>query len=293
MKKELQNHLSKQIADSMQSDFSVQSIEPVYGGDINQAYSISGQKQKFFVKLNSSSRFDMFEAEAKGLKQIEDSHTIKVPNFISCGVFENHSFLILEWLNISKSGDMADVAVSLAKMHKTTSKNFGFASDNFIGSTPQINQWKSNWIDFFAENRLKPQLQWLKEKGVAGRIQNSINELTSQLDRFFIDYNPEPSLIHGDLWQGNYGFNLDGIPVIYDPACYYGDFEADLAMMELFGNPGELFFSEYNKHNPNDEGYAVRKNIYNLYHLLNHANLFGSSYLTQIEMSANRLLKIF
>lgn len=163
----------------------------------------------------------------------------------------------------------------LAAVHGTTSERFGWASDNWIGLAPQENGWSDDWADFFLEKRLKPQAA---KCGLSGHLPD--------VRRILEGHRPEASLLHGDLWSGNAGFTPDG-PVIFDPAVYYGDREADLAMTELFGGFPAQFYSAYG---PLPDGYQVRKHLYNLYHLLNHLNLFGTGYRAQVEATL-RLLR--
>ncbi|MBI5626988.1 MAG: fructosamine kinase family protein [Nitrosomonadales bacterium] len=171
-----------------------------------------------------------------------------------------------------------------------TASQFGFAHKNFIGTTPQPNGWKNSWIDFWREQRLGFQLRLAKQNGYGSQLQTLGERLIDALPAFFENHTPQPSLLHGDLWRGNHSFLADGTPVIFDPAPYYGDRECDLAMTELFGGYPADFYAAYRAAFPLDEGYAVRKDLYNLYHILNHANLFGNGYARQAEQMMLRLL---
>ena len=175
-------------------------------------------------------------------------------------------------------------------MNGEKSARFGFAHDNFIGTTPQPNGWKVDWIDFWREHRLGFQLQLAEQNGYGGQLQSLGEKLMDALPAFFKDYTPQPSLLHGDLWNGNHAYLQDGTPTIFDPATYYGDRECDLAMTELFGGYSEDFYTAYRAAFPLDAGYATRKTLYNLYHILNHANLFGGGYARQAEGMIRRLL---
>ena len=184
-------------------------------------------------------------------------------------------------------------------MHKITADQYGWYQNNIIGSTPQSNKKHSDWATFWREERLRPQFEMLYEKGYKKYLQLLANKLLTNLDSLLADHVPEASLLHGDLWSGNYGFINDGFvddgfteqgqPVIFDPALYYGDRETDLAMTELFGGFSQDFYNSYNEAWPLDEGYTNRKTLYNLYHILNHANLFGTSYLNQAISMMERL----
>lgn len=175
--------------------------------------------------------------------------------------------------------------------NRGTTSRFGFAQDNFIGTTPQPNGWSDDWIDFWHEHRLGFQLRLAEENGYGGQLQTLGNKLLDSLPAFYAGYSPQPSLLHGDLWSGNHAFLADGTPAIFDPATYYGDREADLAMTELFGGYPADFYAAYRAAYPLNEDYATRRDLYNLYHILNHANLFGGGYARQAEQTMLRLLR--
>jgi fructosamine-3-kinase len=174
-------------------------------------------------------------------------------------------------------------------MHRTARDHFGWDRDNTIGSTPQHNAPCGEWVTFWREHRLGFQLDLAARQGYGGRLQKLGERLLADLTGL-IDHDPRPSLLHGDLWGGNIGYDREGNPVIFDPAVYYGDREADLAMTELFGGFGSGFYAAYEEAWPLDPGYSVRKTLYNLYHILNHLNLFGSGYLGQAQTMTERLL---
>lgn len=270
--------------------FGIVEKQSIGGGSINNAYRISDVKNSFFVKMNRQQLAYMFEAESRALDELNKAHCIKVPELISCGVCGHESYIILSWIDFSGQPDSAVFGSQMAALHDVTAEQFGFDIDNTIGSTPQLNQWSNDWIDFWAKQRLGYQLELARSNGHSHRLYDLGLKLKDSMAVFFSDYRPQPSLLHGDLWSGNWGADGRGNPVIFDPASYYGDREADLAMMELFGHPGKKFFAAYNEHYPVHDGYAVRKNFYNLYHILNHANLFGSSYASQAENMMESLL---
>jgi fructosamine-3-kinase len=260
------------------------------GGSINNAHRISDSKESFFVKMNRQQLGYMFEAEMRALDELNNTQCIKVPQPVSCGVFGHESYIIMSWIDISGNPDGSIFGGQLAALHKVTATQFGFDIDNTIGSTPQLNQWSNDWLNFWGKQRLVYQLDLARNNGHGHRLYDLGLKLKDNMGLFFSNYQPQPSLLHGDLWSGNWGADEKGNPVIFDPAIYYGDRETDLAMMELFGHPGQKFFSAYNEHFPLHEGYSVRKNFYNLYHILNHANLFGSSYASQAENMMESLL---
>lgn len=282
--------VAMKISQAIDDDFECQSVERVSGGDINQAAVLSDQRNRFFIKWNQTNKIDMFAKEVLSLNTIASTSTIRVPQVITYGIEETSSFLVLEYLDLQCQGEQGNLAKSLALMHQQCAAEFGFSQDNYIGSTPQTNQWRSDWIEFYSQERLGTQKALLCSKGAATGLIEKLSRLQGEMSKFFVGYTPRPGLVHGDLWQGNYGFSQEGEPVVYDPACYYADFEVDLAMMELFSNPGSSFFEIYHEHNPIDSGYQTRKSLYNLYHVLNHANLFGGSYAMQAEGIIERLL---
>jgi len=263
---------------------------PLAGGDINRAFRLDTGGGRYFVKLNDAAREQMFVAERAGLEAIEHSATIRVPRVYLTGADERCSYIIMEYIELRGVVDSARLAESLAAMHACVEARFGFHCDNTIGSTPQPNDFCDDWIEFWREQRLGFQLALAAENGMPPRLIDSGARLAQDLDRLFDDYRPRASLLHGDLWSGNRGADDNGEPVIFDPACYYGDHEAELAMMELFGHPGERFFAAYRERFPIDVGYPLRRDLYNLYHLLNHANLFGGGWAGQAQGVIDRLL---
>jgi fructosamine-3-kinase len=257
----------------------------VGGGCINQSYLLRGVGDNYFAKLNRPDRLSMFEAEAAGLIDLAETQAIAVPQVICWGVTENHSYLVLTDLDLGSSGNDWQMGVDLARMHQFSREDrFGWQRGNTIGSTPQINSWKSNWVEFFRDHRLAYQFQ------LAGRSQ--FPRAAELLDRLpqLLQHHPRPSLVHGDLWSGNVGFTKTGQPVIFDPAVYWGDREVDMAMTELFGKFPTKFYQGYASIYPLEPGYEKRKAIYNLYHILNHYNLFGGSYHSQAQRTIESIL---
>ncbi|WP_455197765.1 fructosamine kinase family protein [Kaarinaea lacus] len=285
--------ISEHIVSTLGEPFVIDSTRDVGGGCINSAYVIEGSGQSFFVKTNSASRLDMFEAEQEGLLEIARHKTIKVPQPLCAGTSGGNAYIVMEYLPIhggsGSSASLEQLGVDLANMHRITQKQFGWHRDNTIGSTPQINTLTSQWVTFYREHRLGFQYQLAAENGY-GQLLRRGELLMSGLDQFFRDYQPAPSLLHGDLWSGNYAIADNGQPVIFDPAVYYGDREADIAMTELFSRFSQRFYSAYNDAYPLDAGYSIRKTLYNLYHILNHLNLFGGGYLGQAERMTDQLL---
>ena len=263
---------------------------PLSGGDINRAWRLSDGRHQYFIKTNSPDRLAMFEAEMIGLNEIQASNSIRAPWPLACGIVDQQAFIVLEYLELSGRPDPVRLAQRLASMHQCTRDQYGFAVDNTIGTTTQVNSFSRDWIGFWQQRRLGYQLLLARTNGYGNELFDTGMRLNEQLSHFFSDYTPLASLLHGDLWSGNQGADSAGNPVVYDPACYYGDHEADLAMMELFGSPGQRFFDAYDDLFPIDAGYKARRELYNLYHILNHANLFGASYVSQAKQMIASLL---
>ena len=265
---------------------------PVGGGCINLCWVISGAGARWFLKTNTSDMAAMFEAEARGLAALSEAGPLRVPAMIGCGCVGPHAYLLLEWipLRTSSRGAEAVLGAGLARLHRATSAQFGFDSDNFIGSTAQPNGWYASWADFFAQRRLGFQLDLARDKGLGGRLQEAGEHLLQVLPELFAEHAPQPSLLHGDLWGGNWACDEQGRPVIFDPAVYFGDREADLAMTRLFGGFGSDFYAAYEDEWPLPPGASGRVDLYNLYHALNHANLFGGAYRDQALAIMRRLL---
>ena len=284
--------ISAQISTSQGSPFIVEKASSVGGGCINQAYKIEGKGQRFFVKLNDRRSLAMFEAEAAGLRELYDSDTLQVPEPVCWGEDSSGKWLVMEYLDMTgaASPDAAALGTGLAAMHQRTSDKFGWKRDNTIGSTAQINTPTYDWVQFWREYRLGYQLKLAQANGHTGKLLVSGDKLLASLESFFPGRGPAPALLHGDLWSGNYGFARDGRPVVFDPAVYYGDRETDIAMTELFGGFPASFYAAYRETYPLDAGYNIRKTLYNLYHILNHLNLFGGGYRHQAEQMMASLL---
>jgi fructosamine-3-kinase len=283
------------ISKATGQDFKLTTRQGLSGGSINQAQRIDGKSNNeaisFFIKFNHKNRLEMFSAEAAGLAQLEQAQSIRVPKVICSGIEGSQSYLVLEHLNLTaaSTGSIKQLGQNLAKLHQNTVRQFGWQQDNTIGATKQVNTQSDNWITFWCEHRLGFQLDLAKQNGAGRSLLNKGEKLLDAVEAFFIDYQPEPSLLHGDLWSGNYGFVENGEPVIFDPAVYYGDRETDIAMTELFGGFPREFYAAYNDAWPLDKGYVRRKTLYNLYHILNHFNLFGGGYAMQAENMLDHL----
>ncbi len=309
------NTLDEAVSALFGNGLYVVSCRPVYGGDINESYRLSlSDGSAVFMKCNTAKNLSFFEAEAKGLEALRGTKTIGVPRVLGFGTEKgrNRSFLLLEYLEASPriKGYWEVFGRELALLHRADRQNkddqdlhfartggqdssekvgkfrFGFESNNYIGASPQINTPKESWITFFRDCRLRPQIR-MAEGYLDARMRRQCTELLDHLDSFLEE--PEfPSLIHGDLWSGNAVCGPDGKAWILDPAAYVGHFEAELAMTELFGGFSPAFYGAYCEINPYDQGYRDRRDLYNLYHMLNHLNLFGGSYLSAVRGILNR-----
>jgi fructosamine-3-kinase len=285
------NQIAAQISQATGQPFTPKQSRSLGGGCINAASCLSDGQQTYFVKLNQASQVAMFEAEAAGLAEMLASRSIHVPQPICWGTVENSAYLVLEWLEFGgRGGDDAWAAMgrNLAAMHRTTSPNgFGWQLHNTIGSTPQPNPWTANWITFWQTHRIGFQFQLANRRGGSFPKQDRLMEA---IPRLLTGHNPQPALVHGDLWSGNAAVTRAGEPVIFDPATYYGDREVDLAMTELFGSFPAEFYQAYRDTFPLDSGYQQRKVLYNLYHILNHFNLFGGGYDSQANRMIDQIL---
>ena len=279
------------IQESTGIPFEIASQKALGGGCINRSGKLTGTDGRvFFLKYNSASFGPVFAAEASALEAMAETRTIRAPQPVAMTTPGGSAFLIMEYLPLEgRSGDWSRMGRELARMHRSVSHSFGWPEDNWIGSTPQKNTHCADWIEFYAEYRLKPQFRMAAGNGQHFR---NAEALIASLAEFFDSYTPRPSLLHGDLWAGNAGFLNEGTPAIFDPASYYGDREADLAMTELFGGFPPSFYSGYASEWPLDPGYRTRKTLYNLYHILNHFNIFGGGYASQADGMIQSLLAV-
>ncbi|HEY9751141.1 MAG TPA: fructosamine kinase family protein [Allocoleopsis sp.] len=286
--------IAARITQATGYEFQVSNQRAVGGGCINRVYALEGYQKAdpsstrtYFVKLNQAAQLAMFEAEALGLQQMRVQPTIRIPEPICWGVAENSAYIVLEWIDLGRGDRQSWFAMGqqLAAMHRVTSANgFGWDRSNTIGSTPQINAWTKDWTEFFTQHRIGYQFKLAQRRG--GHFPQQERLLTA-IPELLANHQPQPALVHGDFWSGNAAVTATGEPVIFDPATYFGDREVDIAMTELFGGFPPEFYQGYNQAWPLDPGYDRRKTLYNLYHILNHFNLFGGSY----EAQANRMMQ--
>ena len=244
-----------------------------------------------FRKTGPATSIDMFTAEAEGLAALAAAGAIRVPEVFRTGVDGVTAFIEMEKLHLERPTRDIETRFGeqLAALHGVTADRFGWHRDNTIGLTPQRNEWSDDWVDFFREQRLGFQFKLAAQNGYADALQEQGARLLKRLPIYFEDHDPRPALLHGDLWSGNWG-SADGAPVIFDPAVYYGDPETDLAMTRLFGGFGPAFYEAYAALMPPTSGSHDRSDLYQLYHVLNHLNLFGSAYLGRAQELINTLL---
>jgi protein-ribulosamine 3-kinase len=275
----------------------IKSMTSLSGGCISDAYKlVTNENSTFFLKYNSGTSNDMFIKEANGLKELAKPKAIRIPEVLSV----DEDYILLEFISSGNKNLPAaklwqagknffeDFGRRFAEMHKYTSDEFGFYEDNYIGSNPQKNipdaEEQTNWADFYFNKRILYQLQLAERLGNStSDLRKLISKLEEKIDEIIGDSSERPSLLHGDLWGGNYMVDENGEAVLIDPAVYYGHREADLGMTKLFGGFSSEFYKSYNETYPLKDGYEYRENIYKLYHVLNHLNLFGSGYYSQVK----------
>ncbi len=282
---DLTDFLQSKLSSVLNEPIQISGTKPVSGGSINQAYCLQTNAGKYMLKLNSKSAYpNMFACESIGLKTIADTNSIAVPRVILQDDLDDESFLIMEWIETLKPTEKASELLGrqLADMHRNNTAYFGFESDNYMGSLPQNNKKKDTWSSFYIEERLQPMVKIAFDKRLLNKtdVQN-FDRLYSKLKNLFKE---EPSsLIHGDLWGGNYLISTDEKPYLIDPAVSYGNREFDIAMTTLFGGFSESFYAAYNESFPLNKGWNERIELWNLYPLLLHLNLFGAGYLEQVR----------
>ena len=270
------------------------SIEQVHGGDIHNAWRIEFSNKKLFLKRNiRNKKFLEFEKYClQNLRKYANQETLIIPEVIAFKNFKNIEILLMEWIDMQKF-DQKNLGKGLGEMHlnstESNPRSFGYPVEGFIGLTNQKKGWENNWIDCFLNLRIMPQLSILKSNFLD---KETINKIKEKIRSELIKDKPINTLIHGDLWSGNAGVNKSGKGVIFDPACWWADNEVDIAMTKLFGGFGKEFYEEYHKIFPIKKGFEKRIIIYNFYHILNHANMFGGAYLKQVQDYVKAILNM-
>lgn len=269
-------HLQSQLSDHFSDGCFVRK----HGSSFFDTYEITGRNARYFLKCGSRDLLDVLHAEFAGLSELKSARAVRVPNPYLVGEHDEQCYLVLEYLALHPANDSAQEKLGqlLARQHEATQEQYGWSRSNTIGLTPQYNQWNEDWCEFFSTQRLEPQIKLLEAKSGNEMLAKAAREMQSNLDRYLSGDAPKASLLHGDLWSGNMAMLSSGEPVIFDPAVYYGDPESDIAMTEMFGGFTRPFYSSYRKLNPDTPDGAIRRELYRLYHWLNHCNLFGSTY---------------
>ncbi len=282
----LEDQLNHKLAEPLH----IESFTPVAGGDICESFKVECKTKTYFLKVHHPGMHAMLQGEAQNLRALAETMTLRVPLPVAHGQTGTYCYLLLEFLELQPAGSDETLGRLLAQLHQYTESYYGWFEDNWIGTTPQPNTKNTDWVSFWRHRRLAYQLNLAKHNGAPRELLEQGDCLLGDMDRLFESHLPRPSLLHGDLWSGNFSFDKNARPVVFDPACYYGDRETDLAMTELFGGFSREFYSAYAESYPLDNGYQVRKDFYNLYHVLNHFNLFGGNYARQAENICRQVL---
>ncbi|MFC4078363.1 fructosamine kinase family protein [Salinithrix halophila] len=258
---------------------------PVSGGEISDAFRLETEEGRYFLKVRKKAPAGLFAVEAAGLTKLDVSDQIRIPRVIAHGITEEDKtgWILLEWLESdpqTPSPQAAeDLGRGLAEIHRTTAPSFGLEHDNFIGTLPQKNGYLEEWTTFYRERRLRPQIERARRQNrLPSARERGLTRLMDRLDEWIGYPEIQPSLLHGDLWGGNWIIDKEGVPCLIDPATYYGHREVDLAFTQLFGGFPAAFYDAYQEAWPLDPGFEDRKPLYQLFYLLVHLNIFGESY---------------
>ncbi len=284
------------VMQATRADFTLLSATGVSGGCIHTALRLEGEDAdgttRHFAKIANRERAPMLVAEAEGLAAIRAAGALRVPAVIAQGDDGENAWLVLEWLDLEGLSPASGrrLGAALAAQHRVPQARFGWEKDNFIGASVQVNGWSEDWLAFWRDKRIHAQLRMAMKNRYPSRLIDRGERLLADCEAFYRSHRPVPSLLHGDLWGGNASALADGTPVVFDPAVYCGDREADLAMTELFGGFPKDFYAAYREAWPLDDGYATRRDFHNLYHVLNHANLFSGGYVEQSARLVEQLL---
>lgn len=263
------------------------------GGAGKTLLRVTDGARALFVKVLPAARRGELEGEAEGLDALRRAAAIAVPAVHALGAADGEAFLALEWLDLGARTPRAErsLGAALAAQHRCTQERFGYSRDNTIGPTPQVNTERRDWLEFFRRERLGVQLERAAANGLPPQCAALVDRALGRLEALFDGYRPRPALLHGDLWSGNWGTGPGETPYVFDPAVYFGDREADLAMTRLFGGFGREFYRAYTEAWPLDDGAERRVDLYNAYHLLNHFNIFGASYVPPLVAALERALR--
>jgi fructosamine-3-kinase len=261
-------------------------VRRLAGGSFGATFCIDAGADRFFLKLGAVTH--PFDAEAQALDEIAATGTLRVPRPLAHGAAETQGFLLLEWIDLAAGGNWDAAGEQLAALHRVSAARFGWPRDNTIGANAQLNASSTTWAEFWRERRLRPQFRFARQNGFAG-LATLEERACAASDTLLSGHAPAAALLHGDLWRGNLAFDARERPVVFDPSTYHGDAETDLAMTRLFGGFPRAFYAAYESVLPAERGRAARLPLYQLYHVLNHANLFGGDYVTQAQTLINSL----
>lgn len=277
-------HLENNLSATLKSTITINKVDKVSGGSVNESYKLTTKDYLFFIKVNNEKTFPgLFEAEQKGLQALRNNSSFHIPKVIVRDIFKDQGYLILPFIESGgiESGFWNSFAENLAELHQNSADYFGYEQDNYNGSLIQVNSKKLKWSDFFVENRLMIQCKLARDhKKVDKQFVSYIERIYPKLEHLFPV--EKPSLLHGDLWSGNYLAGKNNLSVLFDPAVYYGHREVDIAMSLLFGGFDKQLYNRYNEIFPLENGWESRVDIANLYPLLVHVNLFGSNYAKRV-----------
>lgn len=298
MNRALQAAVQKALVDHLGSAYDTVSLVPSGTGCINETWAAQAlDVEPVFIKLGSADALAMYRQEMLGLEALRVCSSIRVPRVLFLTDLvpadgQQGAMLVLEFIALSAPRPQHDAAIgrALAHLHEVQGDVFGFDADNFIGRTPQLNGWRDNWWEFWCEQRLRPQGRLAQLRGMRAGLLDKLDRLIERIPACFGEHRPTPSQLHGDLWSGNLAVDAQGLPVLYDPAAYFGDAETDLAMLRMFGGVREPVFTAYHHLRPPQPGLEQRRRLYDLYHWLNHFNLFGVGYLGQVENTLDACL---
>ena len=269
------------------TDMDLIEITQISGGSISSCLHACTSHGDYFLKSGGADSIRQLRAEADALRWLQKT-SFRVPRVLTVQTIQGGALLVMEYLRLRPVRDWEAYAGALVALHRMTHSQFGWHQNNYIGATDQQNPWCTDWAIFWQQARLAPQLTWAKSKLNSEDIR-SLKQILDAVPNLLANHKPICALTHGDLWSGNMAETIEGQPALFDPALYYGDRETDLAMTELFGGVSPSFYQAYNSLWPLDSGYELRKLLYNLYHLLNHLNMFGTDYLTATRDLINEL----
>ena len=293
MKREWQAQLQEQLVVELGSGYANSTVRPSGTGCINDTWEIAARGcDSLFMKTGPATALAMYEQECAGLDALRQCEAIRVPRVYFRALVGDQAVLVMEFIALSTPCAQHDHAIAdaLSALHQMPGPQFGFAADNFIGRTPQINQWQDDWWMFWCECRMRPQWRLAQLRGMRPALVEKLAQLIERIPMAFGQHRPRPVLLHGDLWSGNLAVDETGIPCLFDPAVYYGDAETDIAMTKMFGALRPAVYQRYAVQHPDQPDADRRRVLYDLYHWLNHFNLFGVTYLGQVENSVDQLL---